>query len=227
MDHRPGSKPSTPSRWYLILGLLILYVFLGLQISTLNQQRPVETRGQREDAQAIRIFSSGFLAASIDWIWIQALQNESAPTLPPKAHAPLYDTLDLLTDLDPAFFFAYYAGGTLLAISQRDGTGAEALLLKGLKFDHQSLPSYPELFKKQYWSEAWILDQLLGYTYLFELGDIPRASLAIRNAANRPSVPLYVVQLAELFDRPHGIDEVRNRLRFLEKKTKFKLRGSN
>lgn len=209
MDHRPRPKPRKYLEWNLTLGILIVYVLLGFKLPTLSLQT---RRSESWGPETIRIFSSGFLPASIDWIWLQAIQNEAAPIIPPKAHSPLYDTLDLLTDLDPAFFFAYDAGGILLAVAQRDGTGAEGLIRKGLKFYDHSLSTYPEKFKNQYWSETWILDQLLGYTYLFELEDMPRAALAFRNAARRPGVPLYLQALASTLAEPHGMRRAAERL---------------
>ena len=65
-------------------------------------------------------------------------------------HPAIFYTLDLITELDPAFMEAYTAGATVVSVIRDDGPGALHLVLKGEKFRTQVLPSYSADFRENY-----------------------------------------------------------------------------
>src|SRR4051794_20991192 len=82
---------------------------------------------RRWDPKIFEILTFGQLPAAIDWHWIQAQTDPSMSKLPRGVHSSFYYVLDFITDLDPGFFHAYYAGANLLSVVRDDGEGARDL----------------------------------------------------------------------------------------------------
>jgi hypothetical protein len=176
---------------------------------------------RRWDPRVFRVLSFGHLPATVDWLWIQTLADSSLTRYSAGVHPKLYYNLDLLTDLDPVFFAAYAAGANLLAVIRDDGIGSRDLVLKGIRFSQSGLLEYSKQFRDRYWSHTWQLHVLLAYIDLFELNDLPGASVAFREAAQYPGVPDYVRSLAKRFEiRGEEYSIGLNLLRFMIEQSK-------
>jgi hypothetical protein len=132
--------------------------------------------------------------------------------LPRDSRAPIYFDLDLATDLDPAFFEAYVEGGLLLGIIRDDVYGARDLLIKAQKFRKDDLPLYPAWFREKYWRQEWAVPLHLAYLELFELDNLPAASVFFREAAEISGAPSYLKGLASKLETRVGQYEVGIRL---------------
>lgn len=182
----------------------VAQVFLALSIGQLPSPVIPPQAAHVRNPQLFATLSFGHLPLAIDWLWLATLQNDSTERLPEGQHDQLYSDLNLVTDLDGAFFEAYEAGANLLAVVRSDGVGAKELLLKGDRFRKSELPKMPESFKQRFWSRAWSIPVLLGYTYLFELNDLPSAAVHFREAATVPGAPPYLQSLADRLAKPGG-----------------------
>src|SRR5690348_12735125 len=54
--------------------------------------------------EIIRAVSFGFWPAAIDLAWLRVLQDEQYQHVAAGVRAPIFSEIDLITDLDPAFF---------------------------------------------------------------------------------------------------------------------------
>lgn len=167
-----------------------------------------EERPVKWDPALFKTLAFGHWPAGIDWLWIKTLVDPSISHVPPGTHPTIYYDLDLATELDPAFFDIYVGGANLLAVIRDDAPGALALLLKADRFRVNDLPSYPESFRRDYWSGAWDIPLLLAYVYLFELNDMTHAAAQFKEAARLPGAPAYLGRLAQRFEKPGGEYEV-------------------
>ncbi|MCB0379489.1 MAG: tetratricopeptide repeat protein [Bdellovibrionales bacterium] len=90
-----------------------------------------------------------------------------------------YKMLDVITDLDPTFFMAYYVGGTFLSVLVDDREGAQRIYEKGLHF-------FPD---------QWKLLYAAGYHELFEMQN-PEKAAELLEKAGRRGAPKWVYALA-------------------------------
>ncbi|MGZ3698090.1 MAG: hypothetical protein ACXWPM_12125 [Bdellovibrionota bacterium] len=198
----------------VLLALIGAQAWTNLTLRQLDApwvEPPSESSG-KWNPRIFQMLTFGHWPAAIDWLWMKLLQDQSLDHVLPGVHPPAYYDLDLATDLDPAFFDAYVAGGNYLAVIRDDKTGARDLVLKGKKFLLQKLQDYPEEFKYRFWGRGWNLMMLLAYIYLFELNDMPNAAIAFKEAAQLPNAPEYIIHLGQRLERPDGQYEVGIRL---------------
>ncbi|MGK5084955.1 hypothetical protein WDW37_16830 [Bdellovibrionota bacterium FG-1] len=202
----------------LVVALLpLLFLVQGLLGGELDSVRSVppsevEVTYAPYDPQVARALAFGHWPAAVDWLWIRALIDPVTQKVGPGKRANIYFGLDLATQLDPAFFDLYVAGGQLLAVVRGDAAGAMDLLLKGNDFRRKKLPFYPSTFVSQEWGASWRIPLLMAYVYLFELNDMPHAAQAFKEAASIARSPQYLQKLAQRFEKPGGEYEVGLRL---------------
>jgi len=192
----------------LSLAGLQLLLTMHLRMKSEPVADPSVQASERLNPALFQLMSFGQLPASIDWVWLKTLQDPSLEHVKKGEHLQIYYDLDLLTDLDPLFLSAYTVGANVLAVVHDDGMGALAILLKGEKFRKTELLGYPEIFRNRFWQEEWSIPLLLGYTYLFELDDIPRAAAAYEEASQVQGSPAYLQHLVQRFRQPGGQYEV-------------------
>jgi hypothetical protein len=159
-----------------------------------------------------RTMSFGHLPAAVDWLWMRSLQDPSYSHVPEGVHPPAFYDLDLATDLDDAYYDAYIDGALHLVVVRDDEAGAEALLLKADRFRREKLSEYGEDFRERFWIEPWQVPMILGYVYLLELYDVPKAAAAFTEASQFEQAPLHVKMMVERLKKPGGIYEVAFRL---------------
>jgi hypothetical protein len=148
----------------------------------------------------------------LNWLWIKVLQDPAISHVSEGWHPQVYYELDLISDLDPAFYDVYIAGANLLSVVRNDNAGALELLTKGKQFMNLQLPTYPPAFQEEYWKGAWDIPLLMAYVYLFEMNDMPHAAQAFQVAANYPEAPFYLKKLEKRLKAPGGHYEVGLRL---------------
>ncbi len=88
--------------------------------------------------------------------------------------------MDVVTDLDPQFWFAYLAAGTILGLHAGMPERSVAILAKGMRHN----------------PTVWQLPFFAGYDYFFELHDARMAAKYFRIAAELPGSPAYLPKLA-------------------------------
>lgn len=198
----------------LVIGFGIIQGLLNAQMRDLDSAAapPAVERQSKMDPGLFKVLTFGHLPAAIDWLWIQTLADPEMSHVPPGRHPSIYYHLDLASDLDPAFYEAYYVGANLIAVVRDDGIGARDLLLKGEGFRKNQLPTYPLEFREKYWKNAWRVPMMLGYVYLFELDDLPRAAAAFGEAAKLTGAPDFLRKLDQRLRKPGGIYETGFRL---------------
>lgn len=216
----------------LLIPLLFLFVFqvwLNLRIQGWRNTWDREDRKTDPllescrplyaDPTLYKVLSFGYLPMSMDWLWLRSLivihEKPSGKIILENGsvwHPPLFYNLDLLSDLDPAFYETYYAGANLLTVVYDDHAGALHLLRKGNKFASEQLPLYSKEFRSIYWHNYWVLSMTMAYVYLFELHDMPKAALAFIATARQENAPQYLLNLAERLKKPGGQYEVGLRL---------------
>lgn len=187
---------------------------LNMELRNLDASwvEPPPGAGERWNSDLFRALTFGNAPASVDWLWLKSLQDMSIAKAAPGTHPSIYFDLDLATDLDPAYFEAYVNGANLLTVIRGDAEGARSLLLKAEKFRKDELTKYPESFRKEFWPGAWYPSFILAYIYLFEMNDLPDASLSFQEAARLQGAPPYLKKLTERLTKHGGQYEVGLRL---------------
>ncbi len=201
-------------RFYLDYSLIGLFLFflIGLNHS-IYEKEPIERLEYQDQNQPLnpllyQILSFGQLPVVIDWEFILVLMDPSLKKVKWGERAGIYYQLDLISELDPGYFEVYYGGANLLSVIRKDSLGARDLLMKGVSFLKKKLSQYPEGFREQYWSRAWTLGMTLGYVYLFQIGDMPQAAQAFKQAALLPNAPPFMLRLEKKLSQVGGEYEV-------------------
>lgn len=180
--------------FWVVLLLIVAEMSFNIRMRAIDSawvEPPAERKG-KIDPGLFSAITFGNIAAAIDWLWIQFLLDPAISHVSQGEHPAIFYDLDLLTDLDPMFHLAYFAGGNFLAVIRDDGSGARDILEKGERFRHEELPKYSEEFQNRFWSQDWDIPVTLAYVYLFELNDMPKSANEFREAAKLEGVPGYV-----------------------------------
>lgn len=196
-------SPKLRVRWErLLLTVFALLLWYGqvslhfklLALDTAWVEPPLD-KSDKMDAAVFRSITVGHLPAALDWLWMNVLTDSAINKVTPGSHPGAYYDLDLITDLDPAFFEVYQSGGNLLTVIRGDSIGARDLIKKGIEFTRSQLPGFPKEFRDRYWSKPWQLYILQAYVFLFDFDNLPKAAEAFREAAMYPGAPDYIRHL--------------------------------
>lgn len=192
------------------LGLALQFFLTPvLQKMTTHSEETLRREVQADfNPKVYQILSFGQLPSVVDWLWITVLQDDAITHVRKGTHPEFYYTLNLVSDLDPAFRGAYQSGALLLSVIRDDGPGALSLLEKGERFRKNELPHYPREFKEEQWPADWPLLMLKAYVLYFDLDDLVRAADAFREVAALPSSPPYVQHLVSRLNQTGGYYEV-------------------
>lgn len=149
-----------------------------------SNERPSEVRAKElsylPKGEYLRIAVLGYRQIAADLIWMRAIQHFGGRKATISDYLWAYHAVDVLTDLDPKFAFAYQAAGTILAVWANHPRESAAILTKGMLHN----------------PEVWQLPFYLGYDYYYELNDPIAAGKYFRIAALLPGSPAYLPRLA-------------------------------
>lgn len=149
-----------------------------------EQQRPPSVRAAElaylPKGEYLKVAVLGYRQMAADLIWLQAVQHLGARKGSEEGYRWAYHAVDVVTDLDPQFWFAYLAAGTILGLHAGMPERSVAILTKGMRHN----------------PTVWQLPFFAGYDYFFELHDPTMAAKYFRIAAELPGSPAYLPKLA-------------------------------
>ena len=115
-----------------------------------------------------------------DFIWLRAVQfmGSRGGSKDPGgySHDWFYKIIDLVTDLDPQFSYAYQAGGVTLSVLSDNVYSSNALLDKGMRHNPTS----------------WEIPFYLGFNYMYHLQDNLKAAQYMEKASKIEGRPDYL-----------------------------------
>lgn len=163
------------------LGLLLLGQALAQRsFERAWPRRAFEQQLYLPSGRHLKAFALGFPDLAADLLWIRAIGYYGGHTLTDREYPWLHAILDQVTNLDPAFRFAYLFGGIVLAVEQATGEQSIALLRKGMT-------QYPG---------DWRFPFYIGFDCFYHQQDPERAAAYMRYAASLPGSPEYLPRLA-------------------------------
>ena len=171
--------------WFLTGSLLL--VLGGAAAGTLivvEHQRPAMVRAAElaylPKGEYLRVAVLGYRQMAADLIWLKAVQHFGERKQTTEGYLWAYHAVDVLTDLDPKFAFAYQASGIVLGVWANLPRESIALLTKGMRHN----------------PEVWQLPFYVGYDYFYEVHDPVQAAKYLRIASELPGAPAYLPKLA-------------------------------
>lgn len=160
----------------------------------------------------LRFSTFGNSLSYIDWRWIRVLTDPGIEVAGQNRKTPLTGELDLATQVDPYFYAAYFYGAHLLSVVHNDGEGARIILERGLSWASQAEKDISPKVKPRYWPSTSNIATLLGYVYLFDVGDFEAASRSFERAAQDPAVAKHIRLLNRRLSTYEGRLEVAERV---------------
>jgi hypothetical protein len=198
-----------------LLPLIILFYFSGELLRGATQLAWVQEPDQRNakfDSLWTSFFSVGHQTSFADLLWIHALQDEALSHVQDGQHAVSWYDLDLLTDVDPAFFEAYGHGSSILSVVRNDSQGALNLLNKADVYIQTKLGTESPVLVQNYWSNAWWIYLMLGYVNIYDFDRLDEASNALLKTEKIAGAPPYLAQLGRHLETVDGRYEVAHKL---------------
>lgn len=174
-----------PAGWWATGMLLVaLCGAVASLLAVLDGRRPLLARTEElsylPNGEYLRSAALGYRQLAADLIWLKAVQQLGVRRQTAEGYRSAYHAVDVLTDIDPKFVFAYQATGTILGVWAELIQESVAILTKGMAQN----------------PEVWELPFFLGYDYYYELHDPATAAKYLRVAAALPGAPAYLPKLA-------------------------------
>jgi hypothetical protein len=149
----------------------------------------------------LKALAGGFAPALADINWIEGAAI-AGKDLSGQGADHLFDLLDRVTVLDPAFEPAYHHGALLLSVAARRPDLSDRLLVRA----------------RAQFPDEWTFPFYLGFNALYHRTDFPEAARYMADAARLPGAPPYLPALAarlndQAHDREVALDLVRRMLR--------------
>lgn len=172
-------------RWIAFASVIILLAF---SIFSTFKRVEVLKSAVRMEGKELFIPSSRFLKpASLgfdtmvaDLYWLRTVQYIGDDFWFKKRYPQLFQLIDLVTDMDPKFEYAYEVGGIILSVYSRRIDESIKILKKGYR---QNLG-------------YWEIPFFLGFNYFYYLGDYEKAARYLTEASRLPRSPAYLPKLA-------------------------------
>ncbi len=171
--------------WLLTGSLLVVLggATVGI-LAVVERQRPAMVRAAElaylPKGEYLRVAVLGYRQMAADLIWLKAVQHFGERKQTTEGYLWAYHAVDVLTDLDPKFAFAYQASGIVLGVWANLPRESIALLTKGMRHN----------------PEVWQLPFYVGYDYFYEVHDPVQAAKYLRIASELPGAPTYLPKLA-------------------------------
>ncbi|MGH7164746.1 MAG: tetratricopeptide repeat protein [Nitrospiraceae bacterium] len=171
--------------WLVTWMLMLLFGGSAVKLLVaLDRQRPSLARAGElsylPKGEYLKVAVLGYRQLAADLIWLKVVQHLGDRNETKAGYRWAYHAVDVLTDLDPKFSFAYLAGGTVLGVWAGLVQESIELLTKGMRYNPQ----------------VWQLPFTVGYDYYYELHDVASAAKYFRIAAMLPGCPEFVPKLA-------------------------------
>ena len=171
--------------WLLTGSLLVVLggATVGI-LAVVERQRPAMVRAAElaylPKGEYLRVAVLGYRQMAADLIWLKAVQHFGERKQTTEGYLWAYHAVDVLTDVDPKFAFAYQAAGIVLGVWANLPRESIALLTKGMRHN----------------PEVWQLPFYVGYDYFYEVHDPVQAAKYLRIASELPGAPAYLPKLA-------------------------------
>ncbi len=171
-------------RW-AVAGVLLLALGAASVwvLAILDRQRPASRRAAElsylPKGEYLRVAVLGYRQITADLIWLKAVQHFGEGKQTKQGYLWAYHAVDVVTDLDPKFWFAYQAAGTILGVWAGLVHESVAILTKGMRHN----------------PDVWQLPFYVAYDYYYELCDTTTAAKYFRIAAQLPQAPTYLPRL--------------------------------
>ena len=133
----------------------------------------------------------GYHHLGADILWLRLVQVLGNKRNAADEYEWMYHALDVITDLDPQYAYAYYAGGVVLGDLAHRTDLSNRLLRKGADAN----------------PKVWNIPFLLGYNYYFLLDDPEEGAEYLMRAASLPDRPAYLPGLATRMSAEAGNPE--------------------
>jgi hypothetical protein len=181
----PRAAIGSLTSWFLMWSLLLALGGSAVGVLTMvDRQRPSLARAEElsylPKGEYLKIAVLGYQQMAADLIWLKAVQHLGERYQTRAGYLSAYHAVDVLTDVDPAFVFAYQGAGTVLGVWAGLPDESIALLTKGMR-------QHPDV---------WQLPFYVGYDYFYELRDTVMAARYFRMASVLPGAPDYLPRLA-------------------------------
>lgn len=174
------------STTWLVTGSVLCLLGAGTvtALAAVDRARPDIARAQELSylprGEYLKVAVLGYRQVAADLIWLKAVQQFGVRNQSTEGYLWAYHAVDVLTDLDPKFAYAYQVAGTILGVWAKRVPESVAILTKGQREN----------------PTVWQLPFYLGYDYYYELHDPVAAARYFRLAAALPEAPGYLPKLA-------------------------------
>ena len=181
----PRAAMGALTDWFLTWSVLLALGGSAVGVLTVvERQRPSLARAEElsylPKGEYLKLAVLGYQQMAADLIWLKAVQHLGEKHQTRAGYLSAYHAVDVLTDVDPTFVFAYQAAGTVLGVWAGLPRESIALLTKGMR-------NHPEV---------WQLPFYVGYDYFYELHDPVMGARYFRIASVLPGAPDYLPRLA-------------------------------
>ena len=167
-----------------VSALLSFFVAAAVILNTIEERRPPETRATElaylPKGSYLRVASLGYQNVVADILWIKVVQHLGNHSETAAGYLWAYHAVDVLTDLDPKFAYAYLATGTVLGVYSNRIQESIRILQKGMEHN----------------PDVWQLPYVVGYDYFYELCDAKNGAKYLTLASMIPGAPSYLPKLA-------------------------------
>jgi hypothetical protein len=188
----------------IMFGLFVVCGAMMIMLaSKLEERRPPSARAEElsylPNGSYLRIAALGYDQLVADLLWLKVVQHYGNGEETAEGFRWAYHAVDVLTDVDPAFTFAYQATGVMLTVYGHLPVESAAILAKGIRNN----------------PGVWELPFFLAYDYYYELHQPKMAAEYLRMAAELPNAPEYLPKLAARMTVESGDSEAA--LEFLQR----------